>query len=143
MTCRAGYFNSELHLGLFSREHAFWSRYWLHELNKFMFDSLFISPLSRAAEIARTYSKRSLCVSSGLLRPSLLLSHHQRTSFDTMHTRTFIYLTDTSWSHRFASRVYTKAQTDEPAKLAKRSWERLLEAWKGDGGDGKDGGIKG
>ncbi|KAF8829440.1 hypothetical protein HHX47_DHR3000703 [Lentinula edodes] len=43
----------------------------------------------------------------------------------------------------FASRVYTKAQTDEPAKLARRSWERLLEAWKGDGGDGKDGGIKG
>ncbi|KAJ3896385.1 hypothetical protein GG344DRAFT_36763 [Lentinula edodes] len=44
---------------------------------------------------------------------------------------------------QFASRVYTKAQTDEPAKLARRSWERLLEAWKGDGGDGKDGGIKG
>ncbi|KAJ3831821.1 hypothetical protein F5878DRAFT_729561 [Lentinula raphanica] len=47
---------------------------------------------------------------------------------------------------QFASRVYSKAQTDEPAKLARRSWERLLEAWKGDGGDkgdGKDGGIKG
>ncbi|KAJ4471600.1 hypothetical protein J3R30DRAFT_3527068 [Lentinula aciculospora] len=44
---------------------------------------------------------------------------------------------------QFASRVFSKAQTDEPAKLARRSWERLLEAWKGDGGDGKDGGIKG
>ncbi|KAJ3761418.1 hypothetical protein EV360DRAFT_37911 [Lentinula raphanica] len=47
---------------------------------------------------------------------------------------------------QFASKVFSKAQTDEPAKLARRSWERLLEAWKGDGGDkgdGKDGGIKG
>ncbi|KAJ3995729.1 hypothetical protein F5050DRAFT_1764752 [Lentinula boryana] len=44
---------------------------------------------------------------------------------------------------QFASRVYSKAQTNEPVKLARRSWERLLEAWKGDGGDGKDGGIKG